>query len=226
MKKHFILLVDDHPMLRQGLKDILESEADLKVCGEAGTAQEALQRIEELGPDLVIVDISLGGNNGLELTKQIRETHPHVKVMVFSMHDETVYAQRALRAGALAYLMKQEKVETIKAAARRALGGEIFVSERVSKQLLHQIVNGRGATVSSPVDVLSDRELEVLQLLGEGKSTRQVAEQLYVSVKTIESHRANIKEKLGLRNSAELIQFAVQWVEHEKAGARATDGAA
>ena len=210
-----IFLVDDHPLIRKGLSQLLGQEEDMQICGEAEDVASALKGIPQTGPDLVIADISLRGNNGLELIKNIKALYPHLKVLVFSMHDEVVYAQRALRAGARAYVMKQEDAEKIKAAIRRIMEGDIYVSQRVSDQLLHQIVNGTASSTQSPVDRLSDRELEVVQSIGNGLSTREIAEALNVSVKTIESHRAHIKEKLNLKNATELVQFSVQWVEHE-----------
>ncbi len=214
-RKINIFIVDDHPLIRSGLSHLLNREPDMQVCGEAEDVPSALKGIPQTGPDLVIVDISLRGNNGLELIKNIKALYPHLKALVFSMHDEIVYAQRALRAGASAYLMKLEDAEKIKTAIRRIMQGDIYVSQRVSSQLLHQIVNGTAASNQSPVDRLSDRELEVVQLIGSGLSTREIASSLNVSVKTIESHRAHIKGKLNLKNATELVQFSVQWVEHE-----------
>jgi len=214
-RKINIFLVDDHPLIRKGLSQLLSGEADMVICGEAEDVPGALRGIEQKGPDLIIADISLRGNNGLELIKNVKALYPHLKVLVFSMHDEVVYAQRALRAGARAYVMKQEDAEKIKAAIRRIMEGDIYVSQRVSDQLLHQIVSGTVGNSKSPVERLSDRELEVVQLIGSGLSTREIAKNLNVSVKTIESHRAHIKEKLNLKNATELVQFSVQWVEHE-----------
>lgn len=211
-RKINIFLVDDHPLIRKGLSQLLNDEPEMNICGEAEDVPGALHGIEQTGPDLIIADISLRGNNGLELIKNVKALYPHLKVLVFSMHDEVIYAQRALRAGARAYVMKQEDAEKIKAAIRRIMEGDIYVSQRVSDQLLHQIVSGSD---KSPVDRLSDRELEVVQLIGSGLSTRDIAQSLHVSVKTIESHRAHIKEKLDLKNATELVQFSVQWVEHE-----------
>ena len=214
-RKINIFLVDDHPLIRKGLSQLLGQEENMQICGEAENVPTALKGISQTGPDLVIADISLPGNNGLELIKNIKALYPHLKVLVFSMHDEIVYAQRALRAGAQAYIMKQEDVEKIKVAIRRIMGGDIYVSQKVSDQLLHQIVNGTASSSQSPVDRLSDRELEVVQSIGNGLSTREIAGSLNVSVKTIESHRAHIKGKLNLKNATELVQFSVQWVEQE-----------
>jgi len=210
-----IFLVDDHPLIRSGLAQIISEEEDMNICGQASNAAEAFKKIPETGPDLVIVDLSLEGSNGIELIKNLKALYPHLEFMMFSMHDERVYAQRALRAGARAFVMKHEDKSTIKLAVRRSMSGNIYVSDRVSEQLLHQIVSGNTSEKSSPVDRLTDRELEVIQLIGKGYSTREVASSLNVSVKTIESHRAHIKEKLDLASGNELVKFAIQWVEHE-----------
>lgn len=214
--KTAIFVVDDHPLMRQGLAQLINSEPDLMVCGEAEDAPRALKGISITKPDLIIVDISLQGNNGIELTKSIKALYKELPIMILSMHDEYIYAQRVLRAGANAYLMKQEAPEKVIDAIRRTLKGDIYVSEKVGAQILHQIVNGRGAS-GSPIDQLSDRELEIIQLIGEGKATRDIASSLNVSVKTVESHRAHIKEKLNLKNATELVQYCVQWVEQENA---------
>lgn len=210
-----IFLVDDHPLVRSGIAQLINKEPDMNVCGEAEDAPDALKGIGSSSPDLVTVDISLRGYNGIELIKNIKSLHPELPILVLSMHEEGVYAQRALRAGALAYVMKQEAPEKVLMAIRRILKGDIYVSEKVGVQMLHQIVNGGANPHGSPVDRLSDRELEVTQLIGEGRTTREIAAYLNVSVKTIESHRANIKEKLSLKNGPELIKFCVQWVEHQ-----------
>ena len=213
--KTSVFLVDDHPLVRQGLGQIINNETDLEVIGEAEDASKALHLIETKQPDLVIVDISLRGNNGLELIKNIKAVLPNLPILVFSMHDESVYAQRALRAGARAYVMKQESADKILLAIRRIIDGDIYVSHRVADQVLQQLVNGKTSGSESPIERLSDRELEVIQLIGKGLSTREIASNLNLSVKTIESHRAHIKEKLNLRNATELVQFSVQWVEQE-----------
>src|SRR5690554_5580398 len=210
-----IFLVDDHPLVRTGIAQLINKEPDMMICGEAEDAPDALRGLSATKPDLVTVDISLRGYNGIELIKNIKSLHPDLPILVLSMHEEGVYAQRALRAGALAYVMKQEAPDKVILAIRRILKGDIYVSEKVGVQMLHQIVNGGSNPHGSPVDRLSDRELEVTQLIGEGRTTREIASYLNVSVKTIESHRANIKEKLGLKNGPELIKFCVQWVEHQ-----------
>lgn len=210
-----VFLVDDHPLVRTGIAQLINKEPDMQVCGEAEDAPEALRGLSATNPDLVTVDISLRGYNGIELIKNIKSLHPQLPILVLSMHEEGVYAQRALRAGALAYVMKQEAPDKVLLAIRRILKGDIYVSEKVGVQMLHQIVNGGANPRASPVDRLSDRELEVTQLIGEGRTTREIASYLNVSVKTIESHRANIKDKLGLKNGPELIKFCVQWVEQQ-----------
>ncbi len=210
-----IYIVDDHPLVRQGLAQIIEKEADMEVCGEAENSPGAMKGVGETNPDVVIVDISLQGNNGLELIKNIKAVYENIPILVFSMHDETIYAQRALRAGAKAYVMKKEPSTKIVDAIHRITKGEIFVSPSVADQVLHQIVNGPNNVSTSPIDRLTDRELEVVQLIGRGLSTREIADSLNLSVKTIESHRAHVKEKLNLRNATELVQFSVQWVDQQ-----------
>lgn len=211
-----IYIVDDHPLVRQGLSQVINSEVDMETCGEAEDASEAMKGVGPANPDVIIVDISLRGNNGLELIKNLKAIHENIPILVFSMHDESIYAQRALRAGAKAYVMKKESPTKVVEAIRRIIKGEIYVSPSVADQLLHQIVNGpNNATFSSPIDRLTDRELEVVQLIGRGLSSREIAESLNLSVKTIESHRAHVKEKLNLRNATELVQFSVQWVDQQ-----------
>jgi DNA-binding NarL/FixJ family response regulator len=210
-----IYIVDDHPLVRQGLSQIVASEADMEICGEAEDSPSAIRGIGEANPDAIIVDISLKGANGLELIKNLKAIHEDIPILVFSMHDETIYAQRALRAGAKAYVMKKESPSKVVDAIRKIIQGEIYVSPSVADQVLHQIVNGPGNVSTSPVDRLTDRELEVVQLIGRGLSSREIAESLHLSVKTIESHRAHVKEKLSLRNATELVQFSVQWVDQQ-----------
>ena len=210
-----IYIVDDHPLVRHGLSQIVANEADMEICGEAEDSPAAIRGVGEANPDAIIVDISLKGANGLELIKNLKAIHEDIPILVFSMHDETIYAQRALRAGAKAYVMKKESPSKVVDAIRKIIQGEIYVSPSVADQVLHQIVNGLGNVSTSPVDRLTDRELEVVQLIGRGLSSREVAESLHLSVKTIESHRAHVKEKLGLRNATELVQFSVQWVDQQ-----------
>lgn len=214
--KKRIFLVDDHPLMRQGIAQLVNSQDDMEVCGDAGDAPAAMKKVADTQPDLVVVDISLRGSNGIELIKNLKAIQRQLPILALSMHDEMVYAPRVLRAGALGYIMKQQPVENVIQAIRRILGGEIYVSEAVSSQMLQQAVSGGRTGVNrSPVDKLSDRELEVIQSIGRGKPTRDIARELNVSVKTIESHRAHIKEKLSLKNASELVKFSVQWVESE-----------
>ena len=210
-----IYIVDDHPLVRHGLSQIVANEADMEICGEAEDSPAAIRGVGEANPDAIIVDISLKGANGIELIKNLKAIHDDIPILVFSMHDETIYAQRALRAGAKAYVMKKESPSKVIDAIRKIIQGEIYVSPSVADQVLHQIVNGPGNVSTSPVDRLTDRELEVVQLIGRGLSSREVAESLHLSVKTIESHRAHVKEKLSLRNATELVQFSVQWVDQQ-----------
>ena len=211
--KKRILIVDDHPMMRQGLVQLIGEEADLTICGEAEKASQALEGIGKFKPDLVLADISLPDKNGLELIKDMQAIQPGLTVLVISMHDESLYAERVLRAGGRGYIMKQEGGKKLMAAIRQVLSGQIYVSEKMSARILEGFSGQRASTGSSPVDKLSDRELEVLELVGEGKGTREIAGQLHLSVKTVEVHRAHIKEKLGLKTAPELVRFAVRWVE-------------
>jgi DNA-binding NarL/FixJ family response regulator len=211
-----IMVVDDHPIVRQGLALLINREPDLVVCGEAEEATGAMHVLASARPDFLIVDISLSGPDGLDLLKNIRTTHPTLPVLVLSMHDESIYAERALRAGANGYIMKQEATEKVLEAVRRILNGEIYVSDRISNQMLKHYITGSGTLRNSSIADLSDRELEVFRLIGEGHGTRQIAEELHLSIKTVESYQAHIKEKLSLRTSRELMQHAIQWNMNEK----------
>lgn len=213
MKK--ILIVDDHPLMRKGLAMTLNAEPDLNVCGQVADAEEALSALEELKPDLAIVDISLPGMSGLELIKHMHALRPDLRTLVVSRHDEALYAERAIRAGARGYVMKLEASDMIVKAVRRVLNGGIYVSEEINERLLLGLAAGRQELAQSPLEVLSDRELEVFELTGRGLGTREIAERLHLSVKTVESYRARIKDKLNLKTAAELMQHAVQWVEGE-----------
>lgn len=208
-----VLVVDDHPIVRAGLAQLINREPDLAVCGDAEEMHSALQSIDELKPDILIVDISLNGPDGLDLLKSIRAKDPNLPVLILSMHDESIYAERALRAGANGYIMKQEGTDRVLVALRRILNREIYVSDRVANQMLRQFVGGAsGASMRrSPLDDLSDRELEVLRLIGEGQGTRQIADGLHLSIKTVETYQGHLKDKLGLKNSRELVQYAIQW---------------
>ena len=212
-----IFIVDDHPVFREGLVALLQREADLAVCGEADNAPRALAAIEQLKPDLVLADIGLPGKSGLELIKDLRATLPEIAVLVISMHDETLYAERVLRAGGRGYIMKQEGPEKILQALRRVLEGQIFVSGKMSGRILDALSNRR-ARSDSPIARLTDREFEIFQLIGQGKDSHAIAGQLHLSVKTVDAHRGNIKEKLELASGTELICFAARWVETQSPG--------
>lgn len=210
-----VFLIDDHPILRQGLALFIDREPDLKVCGEADDATSALQAIQDSTPDFVVLDISLEGPDGLELLKILRARYPKLPVLILSMHDESLYAERALRAGANGYIMKQEATDKVLTAIRHILGGDIYLSERLTKRMLQQFVSG-SVSPRDPIAKLSDRELEVYRLIGAGRGTRQIADELHVSTKTIESYQAHIKEKLALRNARELVQHAIEWSVNAK----------
>jgi DNA-binding NarL/FixJ family response regulator len=214
--KKRIMVVDDHPIVRQGLALLINREPDLLVCGEAEEAMGAMHVLASARPDLLIVDISLNGPDGIDLLKNLRTTHPNLPVLILSMHDESIYAERALRAGANGYIMKQEATENVLVAVRRILGGEIYVSTRIANDMLRHYITGSGTLRNSSIEDLSDRELEVFRLIGDGHGTRQIAEELHLSVKTVESYQAHIKEKLSLRSSRELMQRAIQWNMSEK----------
>jgi DNA-binding NarL/FixJ family response regulator len=209
-KRARVLIVDDHPIVRQGLAQMLGQEADLTVCGEAEEAQRALEAVATLRPDLVLVDISLKGSNGLDLIKSLRAYDSSLPILVVSMHDELLYAERVLRAGAQGYIMKQEATNTMMGAIRRVLQGEIYVSEKMTTTILRKVSRFPDPS-GSPIERLSDRELEVFQLIGQGHGTRQIAQMLHLSVKTVESHRARILDKLQLQNAAELMRHAMRW---------------
>ena len=215
MKK--ILIVDDHPLMRKGLALTLNAEPDLNVCSQVADAEEAMSALDEYDPDLAIVDISLPGMSGLELIKHMQALRPEMHSLVVSRHDEALYAERAIRAGARGYVMKLEADDMIVKAVRRVLNGGIYVSEEINERLLLGLAAGRQELAQSPLEVLSDRELEVFELTGRGLGTREIAERLDLSVKTVESYRARIKDKLNLKTAAELMQHAVQWVEGESA---------
>jgi DNA-binding NarL/FixJ family response regulator len=212
-----VLLVDDHPILRQGLGRLINAEAELTVCGEAEDAAKAFDLVGTLSPDVAVIDISLKNSNGIELIKNIKARYPALPILVLSMHDESLYAERALRAGALGYIMKEEASEQVLVGIRKVLAGEIFLSERMKSRMLQQMASGRAKVVASPIELLTDRELEVFRLIGEGRSTRQIAGQLHLSVRTVEAYREYIKAKLNLKNSTELIQHAFHWVHHDAA---------
>jgi DNA-binding NarL/FixJ family response regulator len=213
-----ILIVDDHPIVRQGLTELINHESDLFVCGEAEDAHQAMGAIRTLGPDMVIVDISLKETSGMELIKDIKFQYPDLLVLALSMHDESLYAERALRAGAKGYVMKQEATEKVVTAIHKVLGGQVYVSESMAGKMVRKLVGGGSESGTSPIDRLSDRELEVFLLIGRGHGTRQIAEKLHLSIKTIETYRAHIKEKLNLADAAELLQYAIQWTSSQTKG--------
>jgi DNA-binding NarL/FixJ family response regulator len=214
--KSRVFVVDDHPIVRQGLVLLINQQPDLAVCGEASEAHSALRGIAATAPDILILDISLSGPDGLEVLKSVRACDAAVPVLILSMHEESIYAERALRAGANGYIMKQEATETVLVALRRILNHEIYVSDPVAKKMLRRFISGSAAEKQSPVAELTDRELEVFRLIGEGHGTRQIAEELHLSVKTVESYQAHIKDKLSLRSARELIQHAIQWAIKEQ----------
>ena len=207
-----ILLVDDHPLMRRGQADLLSREQDFMVCGEAGTAREAMDAIAKLKPDLVLVDMALPDKDGLELIKDIQALHPGLPVLAMSMQDESLYAARVLRAGGRGYVMKAEGPEKLATAIRTVLSGQIAVSPRVSAKILESVAAPSGKVGGGPEAKLSDRELEVMRLFGEGWSTEEIANRLHLSPKTVDVHRAHIKEKLALKTTPEFQRFAIQWV--------------
>lgn len=211
--KTAVLLVDDHPMIRRGIADLINAEPDLAVCGEAGTMQEAMALAQKSKPQLVIVDVSLNGNNGIELMKNLSTRWPGVPILAYSMHDEAIYAERALRAGAKGYVMKESPPELLLEAIRQVLKGKIYLSDPMSERLLGRIVRAGSTTpiAASPIEKLSDRELEVLELLGKGMRTSEIADQLCLSIKTIETYREHLKQKLSLGSGQELLRFAIEW---------------
>jgi DNA-binding NarL/FixJ family response regulator len=212
-----VLLVDDHPILRAGLGKLINQEADMMICGEAEDGPTAFDLAGTLNPDIAVIDISLKGSNGIELVKNLKARYPDLPTLVLSMHDESLYAERALRAGSLGYIMKEEAIEQVLVAIRKVLQGEIFLSEKMKGKMLQQMASGKGKVISSPIEQLTDRELEVFRLIGEGCSTRQIAGQLHLSVRTVEAYREYIKSKLNLKNATELVQHAFHWVHHEAA---------
>jgi DNA-binding NarL/FixJ family response regulator len=212
-RKYKIFIVDDHPLMREGLTRLLNSQLDLMVCGEAPTTHQALKSIPILKPDIVILDLTLAGSDGLDLIKDMKLRSLKSLVLVLSMHDESLYAERALRAGAKGYIMKQEASKEVLKAIHRILDGEIYLSEKMSDKMLHKLSSGKTNEKTVPEGALSDRELQVFQSIGQGRGTRQIAEELNISAKTVESYRAHIKIKMNLKNAHELTQHAVHWVE-------------
>ncbi len=213
--KKTVLVVDDHPLMRQGLTMLINQQHDMQVCAEAEEAHAAMQAIALHKPDIMILDISLNGPDGIDLLKNIRASNSDLPVLILSMHDEAIYAERALRARANGYIMKQEATETVLVAVRRILNGDVYLSDRMSNKMLQQYIGGAPSLIQSRIASLSDRELEVFRLIGDGHGTRKIAEELHLSVKTVETYQAHIKEKLALRSGRELIQHAIQWKINE-----------
>ena len=212
-RKHSVFLVDDHPLVREWLTNLVNQQPDLVVCGEAETRPQAIERIAHLKPDVAIVDIALKGSSGLELIKDITGICPAVAVLVLSMHDESHYAERALRAGARGYIMKRENTRNVILAIRRVLSGQPYLSTAIATQMAARLAGAQPAKGSTPMEQLSDRELEVFQMLGEGRGTRQIAEDLGISLKTVQAYCARIKEKLNLQSASELLREALRWSE-------------
>ena len=206
-----VFLVDDHPLVRRGLADIIGRESDLEVCGEAADVQEAIREVQHAQPDIVVVDLTLKTGHGLELIEKLKDRNAHVKILVSSMHDETLFAERVLRAGAMGYVSKQEPPEMLLRAIRQVLQGDVYLSPRMTSRLLHGVARGH-ATQDDPVQNLSNREIEVFEMIGQGLTVQQIAMRLHLSPKTIETHREKVKQKLNVKSSAELNRHAVQWV--------------
>jgi DNA-binding NarL/FixJ family response regulator len=207
-----IFIAEDHPIFREGLSKIINNEEDLIVCGEADNSFDALNAIKKLKPDLVIIDITLKDSSGIELIKDIKTQFPNITILTLSMHDETIYAERALRAGAKSYIMKQEAPETVIQAIHQSLQGKIFVSDNVATRIFDKFLDSQARVENSPLDLLTDRELEVFQLIGQGYGTGEIAKKLYISKKTVENYREHIKFKLKLKTSIELVQEATLWI--------------
>lgn len=211
--KKKVYIVDDHPLMRKGMAMTLQSELEFEVVGQSETAEEALQEIPKLKPDVAVIDISLPGMNGIELIKNLLNYIEDLKILVVSRHDEELYAERAIRAGAKGYLMKLEAGDTLVTAVRQVLQGGLFLSPEIGNQIIMKMAGNKGSQSSDPLELLSDRELEVFELTGRGESTKEIAEKMHVSVKTVESYRARIKEKMDIKSANDLLRKAVQWIE-------------
>jgi DNA-binding NarL/FixJ family response regulator len=209
--KRRVFLVDDHPLVRRGVADVIAREADLELCGEAGDVAEALQEVERTRPDIVVIDLSLKTGHGIDLIERIKARDPRVKMLVSSMHEETLFAERVLQAGAMGYVTKQEPPETLLGAIRQVLRGEVYLSPRMTSRLLHRLSSGSPPR-EDPIQALSNREIEVFEMIGQGLTIQQIAGRLHLSPKTVETHREKIKQKLNFKSSAELGRRAVQWV--------------
>jgi DNA-binding NarL/FixJ family response regulator len=214
--KKRVFIADDHPLVRKGLAAMINAEPDMEVCGEAEDCASATAEIMKVRPDVAIIDISLKGNSGIELIKNVKAFDPGIHVLVVSMHDESVYAMRVLKAGAKAYVTKQDIANKVIDAIRKVQTGQMYFSEKVTQQMLNNIGRRGNPEVESPVAGLSDRELEVVNLIGGGLGTGEIASRLKVSVKTVETHRAHIKSKLNLATATQLVQFCVRWVEESR----------
>lgn len=210
-----MLVVDDHPVFRAGLIGLVQQESDITVCGEADDAAHTLTAIDRLKPDLVLMDIGLPDKSGLELLKDVRAMHPGLPVLIISMHDETLYAERVVRAGGRGYIMKQAGPDKIIQAIRKVFSGGVYVSERISSLILDHMAGVRTGDANTSLSRLTDRELEVLRLIGESKEAQDIARHLHLSIKTVDTHRAHIRQKLGLKNTTELIHYAVRWVDEQ-----------
>lgn len=206
-----VYMVDDHPAIREAIRDTIEGTIDMEICGESSTSDEAFRDIEEMEPDVAIVDISLNDAHGLDLVQNVRAQYPEVRIIVFSMYDENVYAERAIRAGAAGYLMKSEPTKNIVEAIRSANDGEVYLSQKMSSRILNKVAMGRTSEPSFAIDELTDREMAVFQMLGQGYSVQEIQDRLSLSRKTIETYRRRAKEKLGFDTVSELLQYAVQW---------------
>ncbi len=204
-----ILIVDDHPMMREGLREVINREPDMRVCGEAANSQQAMAVVQKLDPDLALVDVTMPGKSGLELVKDLRVLHPRLMILAISMHDEALYAERMLRAGASGYITKQQPPAELIAAIRQVLGNRVYVSREMSDSLLQRLA-GKAQANHSPMEILTDREFEIFQLIGAGRSPKDIARQLHLSVKTVAVHNANIRQKLKIKTTAQMIRFAVQ----------------
>jgi DNA-binding NarL/FixJ family response regulator len=214
--KYKVLIVDDHAVFRDGLQRLINFEHDLSVCGQAGDAEEAMEKAPVLKPDLAIVDVSLEGTNGIDLTKNLRTRFPKMRILVLSMHKEMLYAERALRAGANGYIMKRENGETLIAAIRQVVNGQTFVSQEFTAHLLEKVSNRKNESQESAIESLTDRELEIFRLIGQGYGTKQIADKLQLSMKTVIFHRANIRTKLNLTTTSEIVQLAIHTDAGEK----------
>jgi DNA-binding NarL/FixJ family response regulator len=210
-RKHGVFIVDDHPLVREGLTNLINQQSDLIVCGEAKDSAEAIAGIAEERPDVAIIDISLVNESGLELIKHLIKQFPQLAVVVLSMHDEALYAERALRAGARGYVMKHETSKSVLASIRRVLAGDIYISERIVNRMALRLTSARRPLTSSPVERLSDRELEIFRLLGQGRTPSEIARDLNLSLKTVQAYCARAKEKFGVTSLTELLRAAIRW---------------